>query len=350
VCLCLCVCVCVCVYYARACATNSQVLICQSFLQTHDATLEAMSQKSIPSSGMLFPSATASSSPLQQSAQETGDTLGGGKDNIDVCDQGTNPKTLVCCATLKHAGGDAMAVCAVKETHQRTVLLATASEPDKALRLWQLSENGQNATHLHTAAPLPSHIVALYSSPLIGGKVFSGGSFPSDVIEIYNTDSVRDSVLWSAGSGAHPPLRPLARLGQPGNHIEVHAMLAVDSSKLLSGDDGGVVSKWDIESGRRELDLKGHSLGVRSLARLDDNTFLSGCSLSLCLSLSVSLSLSLSVTLSLPLAISKTILVRFLLHTHTQTHTHTHVVMHIHIHTYKYIHAHSHTQTHNRVD
>ena len=249
---------------------------CQSFLPSPGTLLVERPQKSSspPTLNVAMP---LMSSP-EHSFQETG---GGGDvrgetDAGDVHHDDVKPKALVCCATLKHAGGETLAVCAVHETHHRTVLLASASEPDKAVRLWQLSENGQNAEHLHSCAPRPSPVVALYSSPLIGGKVFSGGSFPADVIEIYNTDSVRDSVLRSAGSGSHPPLTPSARLGQPGNQIEVNAMLAVDSWKLLSGDDSGVVSKWDIETGTQELKLKEHSLGVRSLARLDENTFVSG--------------------------------------------------------------------------
>ena len=42
-------------------------------------------------------------------------------------------------------------------------------------------------------------------------------------------------------------------------------MLAVGASKLLAGDDNGVVSKWDVERGVQELTLREHSLGVRAL-------------------------------------------------------------------------------------
>lgn len=94
--------------------------------------------------------------------------------------------------------------------------------------------------------------------------------------QVYDTDSVRDSVLRVDGSRSHPPLAPVRRLGQPGAHMEIHAIMTVDTHKLLSGDDNGVVSKWDIETGQQELRLLEHSLGVRALARLDSNTFASG--------------------------------------------------------------------------
>ena len=58
--------------------------------------------------------------------------------------------------------------------------------------------------------------------------------------------------------------------------MEVNAMLAVGASKLLAGDDNGVVSKWDVERGVQELTLREHSLGVRALARVSDHSFASG--------------------------------------------------------------------------
>ena len=180
---------------------------------------------------------------------------------------------LVCTATLKHAGGVTLAICAVHETCSRTVLLATASESDSAVRFWMLSNEGQDAQHLHTAATQPAPPVALYSSQMIGGKVFSGGSL--NVIHVYDTDTVRDSILRSEGSWSHPPLQPVTQLGQPA-HVEVHAMMAVDNTKFLSADDCGVVYKWDIETSKEELKLQEHNLGVRALARIDTNTFASG--------------------------------------------------------------------------
>ena len=96
----------------------------------------------------------------------------------------SNSTKLVCSAALKHAGGEKACVCVVKETGCRTSLLASASAPDRALRLWRLSECGRNAEHLHTAAALPAPIVALHSSAQLGGKVFAGGTFPADVIQV----------------------------------------------------------------------------------------------------------------------------------------------------------------------
>jgi hypothetical protein len=94
------------------------------------------------------------------------------------------PLALVCGATLKHAGGETAAVCAVAETRSRTVLLASASGSDRALRFWKMSDCGRNAEHLHTAAASPAPIVALHSSAQVGGKVFAGGAFPADIIQV----------------------------------------------------------------------------------------------------------------------------------------------------------------------
>ena len=105
--------------------------------------------------------------------------------------------------------------------------------------------------------------------------MFSGGSFPADVIQMYNKDSVRDSVYRVTGI-CHPPLAPVARLGKPGGHMEIHDTMTVDAFKLLSGDENGVVSKWDIETSTQELNLLEHRLGVRALARVNENTFISG--------------------------------------------------------------------------
>jgi len=87
---------------------------------------------------------------------------------------------------------------------------------------------------------------------------------------------VRDSLLRVDGSDALPPIRPIGKLGQPGAHMEIHAVMAVDTHKLLSGDDNGMVAKWDVETGTQELRLLEHSLGVRALERVDANTVVSG--------------------------------------------------------------------------
>jgi hypothetical protein len=119
------------------------------------------------------------------------------------------------------------------------------------------------------AAPLGAPIAALYSSPLMGGKVMCacnvmcwasrrrttitttgklrgafglyphvmcqvmcGGSFPSDYIHIYDTDSARDSLLLEGGRASLKPLLPVGRCGQGGAHMQVKAMLAADCSTL----------------------------------------------------------------------------------------------------------------------
>jgi hypothetical protein len=161
---------------------------------------------------------------------------------VSISHAGNVDASLVCCATLRHAGGDHLAVCPVLETRSsQNVLLASASEADSAVRLWLLSESRQSAEHLHTCETEKAPFVSLYSSPLLGGKGFRGGSFPADVIQMYNTDSVRDSVYRVTGI-CHPPLAPVAHLGKPGRHMEIHAIMAVDAFKLLSGDENGVVS------------------------------------------------------------------------------------------------------------
>jgi hypothetical protein len=43
--------------------------------------------------------------------------------------------------------------------------------------------------------------------------------------------------------------------------MQVNAMLATDSWKLVSGDEQGAVCKWDVETGALELRLLQHSLG-----------------------------------------------------------------------------------------
>jgi hypothetical protein len=204
------------------------------------------------------------------------DHFRGNEARVSISHAGNVDTSLVCCATLRHAGGDHLAVCPVLETRSsQNVLLASTSEADSAVRLWLLSESRQSAEHLHTCETEKAPFVSLYSSPLLGGKVFTGGSFPADVIQMYNTDGVRDSFDLVTGI-YHPPLGPVARMGKKGGHMEIHAIMAVDAFKLLSGDENGVVSKWDIETSTQELSLLEHRLGVRALARVNENTFVSG--------------------------------------------------------------------------
>ena len=114
----------------------------------------------------------------------TGDEVLGMGSTGDRGTKSNGPLTLVCGATLKHAGGQTAAVCAVAETRSRTALLASTSASDRALRFWKMSDCGRNAEHLHTAAASPAPIVALHSSAQVGGKVFAGGSFPADIIQV----------------------------------------------------------------------------------------------------------------------------------------------------------------------
>ena len=59
-------------------------------------------------------------------------------------------------------------------------------------------------------------------------QVMCGGSFPSDYIHIYDTDSARDSLLLEGGRASLKPLLPVGRCGQGGAHMQVKAMLLAE--------------------------------------------------------------------------------------------------------------------------
>jgi len=176
---------------------------------------------------------------------------------------------LVCTSVLRHAGGESALVAVVRERGGPARMLASTSEKDAAVRLWQLTDGGRDAKHLHTCKQQARSLSALLSSPVLGGRVLAGGCFPEDVVTVWNSDRVE-----SLRAGEQ--LEADKSIGVRGRHMEMHALLVLEERRLLTGDDEGTVSKWDVETGAEELRLQEHALAVRSLALLDASTVASG--------------------------------------------------------------------------
>lgn len=157
-------------------------------------------------------------------------------------------ETGTCRLTLKHPG----IIRSVSVTPDDKYILS-ASQNDKAIKLWNLKTGVQ---------------LARWSEGL--GQALSVVALPDGKRALFGSWEARAPKLWDIQSG-----KCLRTFEDDGTNSSMNIWtvgVSRDGSRAVSGDYRGVVSYWDVETGKRLAALSGHSAAVRSVKITPDGS------------------------------------------------------------------------------